>query len=69
MKSLDDQIMEAAAKLDAAHPEQAELLRTHAAYIREAWRGADTYDDLAEALAVIAGNAAEAENIIRDLVI
>ncbi|WP_223772936.1 hypothetical protein [Streptomyces sp. 135] len=67
MNSLDDQLMTMAESLHAAgHADAADELRNRAAFVRETWRGADTYPHLADALQVIADNAARAATLVAE---
>lgn len=64
MESLDDRLM----RLTAGMPEQtASDARSCLAAIREAWRGADYYPDVTEALQVIEENAAALRQYLNDV--
>ncbi|MFE0101188.1 hypothetical protein [Streptomyces sp. NPDC059009] len=67
MTSLDGQVMAFADALEnAGNTEAAEELRSYAASIREAVRGADFYPRLADALQAVADSAEAAADVVRD---
>jgi hypothetical protein len=62
LQSLDDRLMEMSARM----PEDVrENMQSCLAVIREAWRGADYYPDVTEALEVIEENVTTIRSILR----
>lgn len=65
--SLDSRALAAAHEYERdGAPEAADHLRTHLAYIREAWRGGDQREHLSDDFEVIASAANSAAELIRE---
>lgn len=65
LNPLDDRVTALSARMRAAGAtETADELDACAAYVREAWRGSDVREDLAEDLQTVADNAARMVEIV-----
>lgn len=65
LNPLDNRLTAMSARMRASgDTEAADELDACAAYVREAWRGADVYEDLAEDLQRVAENAQHAMEIV-----
>jgi hypothetical protein len=66
---LNERVEAAVGELDRlGQTDEAEELRSHWTYIREAWWGADRYDSLAAALQAVAENAESAATILMNTI-